>query len=106
LDRTLPGPDHAASLEPEELAAMIADIRKLEKALGSSHKAPMKSELPTRIAARQNVVAARDIARGETIGRDSLTTARSGQGLPAHRLWDLVGTTSPHAYRRGEAIKP
>jgi N-acetylneuraminate synthase len=106
LDRNLRGPDHAASLEPAELASMIADIRKLELALGSAHKAPMKSELPTRAAARQNVVAARDIALGETITRNSLTTARAGQGLPAHRLWDLVGTASPHLYRRGEAIKP
>lgn len=106
LDRSLPGPDHAASLEPGELASMIADIRKLELALGSGLKAPMKSELPTRAAARQHVVAARDIALGEMIRRESLTTARAGGGLSAHRLWDLVGTTARQAYRRGEALEP
>ncbi|MEN1713252.1 N-acetylneuraminate synthase family protein, partial [Pseudomonas aeruginosa] len=64
LDRSMPGPDHKASLEPGELAQMVAQIRMLEVALGSPYKAPQPSEWDTRQAARQQVVAARDIEAG------------------------------------------
>ncbi|MES2016795.1 MAG: N-acetylneuraminate synthase [Pseudomonadota bacterium] len=106
LDRSLPGPDHSASLEPSELRQMVADIRALEVALGVAAKAPQASEWDTRQAARQQVVAARGIAAGTVLARDDLSTARSGRGLPASELWALVGTRSARAYDAGDVIEP
>ncbi|ONH56702.1 N-acetylneuraminate synthase [Pseudomonas cedrina] len=105
LDRSMPGPDHKASLEPDELKAMISQIRVLELALGDACKTPQPSEWDTRRAARQQVVAARDIAQGSIIARDDLTTARAGSGLPPTALWELVGTRSEFAVQTGEIIK-
>lgn len=105
LDRALPGPDHKASLEPDELKRMVSDIRSLELALGDTCKAPQNSEWDTRQAARQQVVAAREIALGAVISREDLTTARSGNGLPAIALWELVGRRSLRAYRDGETVE-
>lgn len=105
LDRTLPGPDHKASLEPTELKSMICDIRALEQAIGSACKAPQASEWDTRKAARQQVVANRSIAKGAVITRQDLTTARSGGGLPAVELWGLIGKISLREYAIGEAFE-
>ncbi|MBI6853127.1 N-acetylneuraminate synthase [Pseudomonas cichorii] len=104
LDRTLPGPDHKASLEPQELKRMVSEIRALELALGSGYKSPQPSEWDTRRAARQQVVAARAISSGNVIKRDDLNTARSRDGLPATRLWELVGKSAKRAYEAGEII--
>ncbi|MBA1321400.1 N-acetylneuraminate synthase [Pseudomonas plecoglossicida] len=105
LDRSLPGPDHKASLEPDELALMVSQIRTLQTALGDPCKAPQPSEWDTRKAARQQVVAARDIAAGAIIARDDLTTARSGGGLAPTVLWELVGSTSKRAFAAGENLE-
>jgi N-acetylneuraminate synthase len=105
LDRTLPGPDHKASLEPAELAGMVADIRKLEQAMGNGCKAPQGSEWDTRKAARQQVVAARDVAAAAIFSRADLTTARCGQGRPPADLWSLVGTPAARDFRAGEVIE-
>ncbi len=104
LDRTMPGPDHNASLEPAELALMIQQIRQLGLALGDGAKCPQPSEWNTRQAARQHVVAARDILAGTLLSRDDLTTARSGGGLPATALWGLIGATAVQSYAAGEPI--
>ncbi len=103
-DCSLPGPDHAASLEPADFAAMVRGIRDLTAAMGSGIKAPQPSEWDTRRAARQTLVAARDIAAGTRLGRADLTTARAGQGRAASDLWDMVGTTTLRAFRRGESL--
>lgn len=105
LDRAMPGPDHKASLEPAELAQMVKQIRALQLALGDGSKCPQPSEWNTRLAARQHVVAAREIAVGTLLSRDDLTTARSGGGLPAFELWGLLGVAATHAYAAGEPIK-
>ncbi|NMY95214.1 N-acetylneuraminate synthase [Pseudomonas proteolytica] len=105
LSRTLPGPDHQSSLEPEELKAMVSDIRALERVLGDGAKAPQDSELDTRKAARQQVVAACDLRAGCVFTRADLTTARTGQGLPATMLWGLVGRTATRDYACGENIE-
>jgi len=105
LDRSLAGPDHKASLEPNELSRMVNDIRALQVALGDGSKAPQDSEWDTRLAARQQVVAARSIAAGSVLTRADLTTARSGRGLPPVVLWELVGRTSARAYDEGEVIE-
>lgn len=106
LDRTLPGPDHRASLEPAELARMVADVRSVALALGDGRKSPQPSEWDTRRAARQQVVAARDIAAGTRFSRADLTTARAGGGRPAMQLWSTVEQRAARAYRAGEPIDP
>lgn len=106
LDRTLPGPDHQASLEPDELKQMVGDIRALQAALGDGCKAPQPSEWDTRQAARQQVVAARDIPAGAVLTRQDLTTARSGAGLPPTALWGLVGQPASRCFAAGEIIAP
>ena len=106
LDRKMPGPDHKASLEPAELAQMVRQIRDLQQAMGDGVKCPQPSEWNTRQAARQHVVAARDIPAGATFDREDLTTARSGGGLPASALWGLVGRTASRAHAAGEALAP
>jgi N-acetylneuraminate synthase len=106
LDRTLPGPDHAASLEPREFAAMVRAIRDTALALGSAIKAPQPSEWDTRRAARQVLVAARPIAKGTLISRADLTTARAGGGQPSYHLWDCIGTFASRDYDFGEALEP
>lgn len=104
LDRSLPGPDHKASLEPAELSQMVRDIRALQVALGDGSKTPQPSEWDTRQAARQQVVASRDIPAGKKLSRDDLTTARCGRGLPPTALWGLVGVPAGRAYAPGEVI--
>lgn len=105
LDCTMQGPDHRASLEPDEFGQMVKAIRQLEVAMGHGHKVPQASELNTRLAARKQVVAARSIAKGHTLTREDLETARSGQGLPAHDLWQLIGSVAQKDFAAGEAIQ-
>jgi len=104
LDRTMPGPDHLASLEPKELAKMVSSIRALEKALGDGAKAPQISEWDTRTAARQQVIAARNITKGAVFTRQDLSTARCGQGVAASELWSWIGKSAPRDLLAGEAI--
>jgi N-acetylneuraminate synthase len=103
-DRTLPGPDHKASLEPAELHQMVRDIRAMQGMLGDGAKSPQPSEWNTRQAARQQVVAARDLVAGTVFCRDDLTTARCGAGLAASELWALVGKAHGRDYRAGEPV--
>lgn len=104
LDRSLPGPDHKASLEPAELGEMVRQIRALEQALGDGAKAPQASEWDTRKAARQQVVVTRDLPKGSVLARRDLTTARCGQGLPASTLWGLIGQTTTRDYVAGDPL--
>jgi N-acetylneuraminate synthase len=104
LDKSLPGPDHKASLTAQEMARMVADIRAAASTLGDARKAPQPSEWDTRRAARQQVVAARDIAQGALYVRDDLATARSGRGLPAMGLWDLVGRRAARSLQAGDVV--
>ena len=105
LDRGLPGPDHKASLEPHELTQMVRHIRALQVAMGNGVKSPQTSELDTRRAGRQQVVAARDIAAGMVFERADLTTARCGRGLAPSALWGLVGRNAARAYAAGDVIE-
>jgi N-acetylneuraminate synthase len=105
LDRTRPGPDHAASLEPDELAGMIAAIRAVETALGEARKGPAPEELANRAIARRSLVAARSIAVGETFSLDNLTAKRPADGLSPMAIWPLLGQASPRAYSEDEAVE-
>lgn len=105
LDRTMPGPDHAASLEPHELSKMISDIRSIELALGDGRKYPQESEWDTRRASRQQIVAAKAVTKGSIFQRQDLTTSRSGRGIAPSELWGMVGKISQASYRPGEVIE-
>jgi N-acetylneuraminate synthase len=102
LDRSLPGPDHKASLEVEELKKMVQGIRALEVALGSGNKSPQPGESELRNVARQYIVAAKSIAMGQIITEEDLTTSRTGGGLEPSFLWELLGTKSRRNYEIGD----
>ncbi len=104
LDRSLPGPDHAASLEALELRQLVDGIRTIEAALGSSIKTPAADELPNRIVARRSLVASRRIARGETVTADMLTIKRPGSGRSPLDFWDVVGSVTSREYATDEAL--
>ncbi len=104
LDRSLPGPDHLASLEPDELAAMVRAVRNVELALGDGEKKVSPSEAKNRAIARKSIVAAADIAAGALFTAENLTTKRPGTGL-SPMCWDgVVGRRSPRSYKRDELI--
>jgi len=105
LDRTLPGPDHRASLEPNELAAMVEGIRRVEQALGSARKRPTPSETKNRTVARKSLVAAAPIAKGEPFTEDNLTAKRPGTGLSPTRYWDYLGRTAARDYDTDDLIE-
>lgn len=90
LDRTLPGPDHRASLEPAELRELVRSIRRVETALGSGRKVPTASEIETAKVARRSLVAARDIPAGATLERDMVVMRRPGTGLSPAMLNTLL----------------
>ena len=104
LDRTLPGPDHAASLEPRELTAFVAAVRDAHVALGSATKAPSPSETKNIPIARKSVVARRPIAAGETFGPDNMTTKRPATGRDPFDYFDLLGTVATRDYDTDELL--
>ena len=91
MDRTLPGPDHAASLEPDELKRWVAEIRIVESALGDGIKRPAPSELTNRDIARKSLVAAVDIAAGEAFSHANVAAKRPGTGMAPARLSAILG---------------
>ncbi|HKC62902.1 MAG TPA: N-acetylneuraminate synthase family protein, partial [Pyrinomonadaceae bacterium] len=93
LSRDLPGPDHRASLEPDELTAMVRGIRLVEAALGHGRKEPAASEAETAAIARRSLVAACDIAAGTKLTKEMISIRRPGTGLPAAMLSQVVGRT-------------
>jgi N-acetylneuraminate synthase len=105
LDRALPGPDHAASLEPDELRELVAAVRRVELALGSAHKRMAPSEAGNRAVARKSLVATRAIARGEPFGPDNLGSKRPGTGRSPMDYWDLLGTPAARDYAADEVIE-
>lgn len=105
LDRTLPGPDHKASLEPHELKAMVAAIRNIEQALGDGIKRVSPSEVKNKAMARKSLVAACDIRTGEIFSDANLTVKRPGTGLSPMRWDDVVGRKAPHDFAPDELIE-
>ena len=90
LDRTLPGPDHRASLEPAELRELVRSIRRVETALGHGRKVPSASEVDTAKVARRSLVAARDIPAGVTLERSMVVMRRPGTGMSPGMLETLL----------------
>ena len=105
LSRDLPGPDHHASLEPNELVAMVRSVRNVEKALGEARKHPVAAEWDNRKAMRRSLVAKKSIAEREEITEGDLDIKRPGTGLSPIHYWDTVGTTANKSYKPGETIQ-
>ena len=91
LDRSLPGPDHRASLEPPELGQLVQSIRRVEAALGHGRKVPTASELETAKVARRSLVAATNIPSGATVEREMIVLRRPGTGMPPAEITTLLG---------------
>jgi len=105
LDKSLPGPDHKASLDPPEFARMAKAIRLVEQALGSYTKAPTESELDVMRVARRSIVASRDIAEGEIITREKIDFKRPATGLPPFSLSAVLGRRAKRDIGADNAIK-
>ena len=104
LDKTMEGPDHKASLEPDELKAMVKAIRNIELALGSCVKKPSKSEIPNMQIARKSIVAKIDIKKGEILSEEKITIKRPGNGINPMRWDEIVGTIATKDYKEDELI--
>lgn len=104
LDRSLPGPDHKASSEPNELRRLIQGVRTVEAALGNGRKRPVAAEIQTASAARRSLVAARRIGPGETIDPRDLVGRRPGTGLPTSMLAYLAGRTTRVEIAEGQLV--
>jgi N,N'-diacetyllegionaminate synthase len=104
LDKNMEGPDHKASLEPDEFAAMVQSIRNIEKALGSSEKKPSPSEIKNMPIARKSIVAQKNIKRGETFTTDNLAVKRPGTGISPMKWFEVLGTTAVKDFTEDELI--
>lgn len=106
LDKSLPGPDHAASLEPDELMAMCKAIRNIESALsGSGIKEPSASEMKNIAIARKSIVAKTDIERGSIFTEENITTKRPGIGISAMKWDEILGTKAIKNFNEDDLIE-
>ncbi|MCL2060660.1 MAG: N-acetylneuraminate synthase [Oscillospiraceae bacterium] len=105
LDRALPGPDHKASLEPDEFAAMVRAVRNVEAAMGGGVKAPSPSEAENLSVARKSVVAARAIRRGDIIREDMIAAKRPGGGISPMRWFEVIGKPASRDFAADEQIE-
>lgn len=104
LDKSMQGPDHQASLEPEELKAMIKSIRELEQAFGNGVKIPSKSEIKNKAIARKSLVAKKVIKKGECFSEENLTTKRPGDGICGMKYDKYLGKIASRDYAEDELI--
>lgn len=105
LDRDLPGPDHRASLEPDEFAAMVRAIRNIEIAMGDGTKRPSAGESRNKQVARKSLVASRLICAGERFTPDNVTAKRPGTGISPMRWDELMGRVAPRSFSADELIE-
>lgn len=105
LDRKMHGPDHKASLEPDELAFLVRSIRNVDKAIGCAEKKPTPSEIKNVAVARKSIVASEDIKRGEIITEKNLTTKRPGSGISPMKWYEVIGTKAIRDFKRDELIE-
>lgn len=105
LDQNMDGPDHKASLEPDELAAMVSAIRNIEQALGSGEKTASPSERKNIAVARKSIVAKRAIKAGERLTEENLTVKRPGSGISPMRWRDVLGTAAIRDFEEDEMIE-
>ena len=105
LDHNMEGPDHAASLEPDELKRMIESIRNIEKALGDGIKTASDSERKNKDIARKSIVAGRIIRRGEVLSEENIAVKRPGNGISPMRWFDILGTRAVRDFDKDELIE-
>lgn len=105
LDKNMEGPDHKASLEPDELKAMVSAIRNIEQALGAGHKTISESERKNIEIARKSIVAARPIEAGELLTEENLTIKRPGNGISPMRWNEVVGTRAVQSFNEEDLIQ-
>lgn len=105
LDRTLPGPDHIASLEPDELRQMVDSIRNIEMAIGHSEKCVSGSERKNISVARKSIVASRDIRQGEILSEENLTVKRPGNGISPMKWDSVLGKPAIRDFKEDELIE-
>lgn len=105
LDRNMEGPDHKASLEPNELKTMVTAIRNVEQALGASEKIVSTSEMKNKSIARKSIVAARHIDIGEVLTEANLTIKRPGNGVSPMRWKEIIGTKASRTYEADDKIE-
>ena len=105
LDKGMEGPDHKASLNPEEWREMVSAIRNVEAALGKRIKIPCEAEEKNKVIARKSIVAARDIVQGEVFTEDNLTAKRPGNGISPMEWENVLGTKAVRDFREDELIE-
>ena len=105
LDRTLPGPDHAASLEPHELKKMVSAIQNIEKAMGDGIKKSSPSEIKNMSIARKSIVAKKPIKKGELFSEENLTIKRPGTGISPMEWENIISKVSNRAYEMDDLIR-
>jgi len=104
LDKAMEGPDHKASLEPEELKAMVSAIRNIEKALGSNEKILSPSEEVNINIVRKSIVASCPIRKGELLSEKNISTKRPGTGISPMKWDEIIGTIATKSYQMDESI--
>lgn len=104
LDKQMQGPDHKASLDPQELTALVAGVHRVCAALGDGIKKPTKIEMENRIVARKSLVAATAIRKGEILGEHNMTVKRPGSGISALRWDEFCGQRASRDYHADELI--
>ncbi len=105
LSRTMVGPDHGASLEPDELSYMVTCIRHIEEALGDGNKVPSKSEQKNITIARKSIVAKESIRAGDIFSEDNITVKRPGDGINPMKWREVVGTVASRDFKEDEKIE-
>ena len=105
LDKNMDGPDHKASLEPDELQAMVTAIRNIEVALGNGKKEPSESEKNNISVARKSIVAKCDIKAGDVFTEDNLTTKRPGSGISPMHWNEIINQKALKSYKMDELIE-
>lgn len=104
LDRNMEGPDHKASLEPDELSKMISSIRNIEKAMGDGMKRPSGSEMKNRDIVRKSIVASKEIKSGEFFSEDNITAKRPGDGISPMHWHEVLGMEAIKDFKKDEKI--
>ena len=105
LDKNLPGPDHKASLGPQELKDLVKAIRNIGRALGDGIKTPSRSEMNTKLIARKSIVAARNIKKGELLNEHNITVKRPGNGISPMRWNEVLGSKAVRDFEKEELIE-
>ncbi|MAR79016.1 MAG: N-acetylneuraminate synthase [Rhodospirillaceae bacterium] len=104
LDRSLPGPDHKASLEPKELFSLVSDIRSIQLALGGNEKILFDCEKENRVIARKSLTARCEIKKGAIFSKENLIALRPGNGISPMNYWDILGSRAEKDFKTGETI--